>query len=231
MTKPTQAKQSINPPLQTEDSQLQQEIMSELYYEPSINAAHIGVAVNEGIVTLTGHVESFSEKYMAEKAAGRVKGVKALAEDIEVRLPFDKTRADDEIAAAAIDRLAWDTAIPSEAIKVKVDNGWITLTGQVEWNYQKDAAEQDVRRLFGVTGVSNQATIKPTSKASNIKKDIEFALSRSWSSHTNTITVSETDGEVQLSGTVHSWHDRKMAVDAAWAAPGVTEVENDIMVI
>jgi osmotically-inducible protein OsmY len=127
------------------DSQLQQAVLAELKWEPSIAAAHIGVTAKAGVVALTGHVESFMEKHAAETAAGRVKGVKAVAEEIEVRLPFDTKRGDEEIAAAAIERFSWDVSVPPDAVKVKVEKGWITLTGVVDWHYQKEAAEQDVR--------------------------------------------------------------------------------------
>jgi osmotically-inducible protein OsmY len=212
------------------DSQLQQAVLSELAWEPSVAAAHIGVAAKAGVVTLTGHVETFAEKHAAESAARRVKGVKALAGKIEVRLAFDKRRDDEEIAAAAIDRLAWDVSVPKDAVEVEVENGWVTLTGQVDWNYQKEAAEQDIRPLFGVTGLSNQIRMKPRVNASNVSDDIMHALHRSWFFDPKTITVTAVGGKVRLTGTVHSWHDRQLAESTAWAAPGATAVENNIAV-
>ena len=213
------------------DHQLQQEVLAELSWEPSIDAAHIGVTANAGIVTLTGHVESFAEKHVTELAARRVKGVKAVAEKIEVRLPFETKRGDDDIAAAAINRLEWDVSVPHDTVKVTVENGWLTLTGEVDWNYQKEIAEQDVRRLLGVIGVSNQITIKPKVDVSAIRDDIEHALHRSWFFDPRAVTVTAEGGHVRLSGTVHSPHDRQLAAAAAWAAPGATHVENDIVIV
>lgn len=214
----------------SQDNQLQKDILAELNWEPSVTAAHIGVAANDGAITLTGHVESFAEKYAAEKAASRVKGVKAVAEEIEVKLPFDRTRGDDEIAAAIIERLAWDTFIPRDAIQVKVESGWVTLTGEVQWGFQKEAAEQDVRRLSGVVGVSNDTTIKIRPDAKNVSNSIMQALHRSWFSDPKAIKVIVKGGEITLTGTVHSQMDRKLAANTAWAAPGTTFVENEIIV-
>ncbi len=215
----------------SQDSQLQKAVLEELSWEPSVNAAHIGVAAKDGVVTLTGHVESFAEKRAAEAATRRVKAVKAVAEEIEVRLPFETKRGDDEIARAAVERLAWDVSIPRDAIKIKVENGWVTLTGEVDWYYQKNAADQDMRRLFGVVGVTNQITIKPRVNASNIMSDIILALRRSWLFDPNKISVTAQGGKVWLSGTVPSPHDRQVAERIAWAAPGVTDVENNIRII
>jgi len=212
------------------DDQLQQEVLAELNWEPSISSARLGVSANDGVITLTGHVETFAEKYAAEKAAGRVKGVKAVAEEIEVKLPFDRQRGDDEIAAAILERLSWDTFVPKDSIKVRVEKGWVTLTGEVIWGFQKEAAEQDVRRLSGVTGVSNQATVKPSVDIKDIGKNIMHALHRSWFSNPKAITVTADGGDVRLSGTVHSFQDKRMAATTAWAAPGTTHVENDIKV-
>jgi osmotically-inducible protein OsmY len=215
----------------SKDNQLQEAVLAELRWEPSVIAAHIGVAANAGVVTLTGHVQSFMEKQAAETAARRVKGVKAIVEEIEIRLPFDAKLTDEEIAAAAIGRLAWDVSVPRDAIKVEVEKGWLTLTGQVDWHYQSEAAEQDVRRLLGVVGVSNQISIKQKVSTSNISDDIMHALHRSWFFDPKTITVKAQDGKVRLSGTVHSPHERQIAASTAWASPGVTDVENDITII
>ena len=205
-------------------------MLDELSWEPSITAAHIGVAATAGVVTLSGHVRNYAEKHAAETAARRVKGVTAIAEEIEVRLPFEMKRTDEEIATAAVDRLAWDVSVPQQCAKVQVENGWITLTGQMDWKYQKDAAEQDLRRLFGVVGVSNQITIKPKVNAFNISDDITHALHRSWFFDPRTVTVSAQGGNVRLTGSVHSPHDRQVAAATAWAAPGVTGVQNDISI-
>jgi osmotically-inducible protein OsmY len=213
------------------DSHLQKAVLEELNWEPSVTAAHLGVTANAGVITLSGHVESFVQKHAAEMAVRRVKGVKAVAEEIEVRLPYETKRSDEEIAGAAIGRFEWDVSIPRDTIKVTVDKGWVTLTGEVNWHYQKDAASMDVRALFGVVGVSNQVTIKPTVNTSNISDDITHALGRSWFFDPKTISVTAQGGKVRLTGTVNSWHDRQVAASTAWAAPGATAVENDIAVI
>jgi osmotically-inducible protein OsmY len=216
--------------LKYSDSQLQQAVLTELSWEPSVSSAHIGVMAKAGVVTLTGHVQNFAEKHAAERAASRVKGVKAIAEEIEVRLPIDVVRGDEEIAAAALDRLAWDVSIPDDLIKVKVQKGWITLTGEVDWHYQKEAAADDVRRLLGVVGLSDQTTVRPSLNESNIRDSIILALSRSWSDPAD-IVVSTDGSTVRLSGSVHSLHDRNLAVATAWAARGTTHVENHIAVV
>jgi len=212
------------------DSNLQQAVLEELSWEPSVVAGHIGVTADDGVVTLTGHVENYSSKWAAENAARRVKGVKAVAEEIEVRLPLDSQRDDGDIASAAINRLAWDTSVPRDAVKVKVEKGWVTLTGEVDWHFQKEAAEQDIRPLYGVVGVSNQTTIKPTVDTGNIGRDITHALHRSWADP-RTVRVSAEGWRVHLTGTVHSAHDRVIAGQTAWSAPGATYVENDISVV
>ncbi len=212
------------------DNDLQQAVLAELNWEPSVNAAHIGVTANAGVVTLSGHVESFFEKHEAELAALRMRGVKAVAMDIEVQLPFDMTRGDDDIAAAAIDRLGWDISVPRDAIKITVDQGWVTLTGEVDWNYQKQAVEFDVHRLVGITGVSNQIMIKPRINTSNLSDEITHALHRSWFFDPKMISVSADGGKIRLTGTVPTLHERQVAAATAWTARGVTEVENDIAV-
>jgi osmotically-inducible protein OsmY len=215
----------------SEDGELKQAVLAELTWEPSVTVAHIGVTAKNGVVTLTGHVQNYLEKRAAEVAAGRVKGVKAVAEELEVRLAYGLNRADDEIAAAAVDRLSWNVSVPRDAVKVKVEKGWVTLTGQVDWHYQHDSATRDISQLAGVVGVSNNITMKPRLSASDISDDITRALHRSWSFKPKTVNVSAQDGKVTLSGTVHSWHDRQLAASTAWAAPGATSIENDIVVI
>lgn len=213
------------------DSELKTAVLAELKWEPSVEAAHIGVTAKDGVVTLMGHVGSFAEKHAAENAAGRVKGVKAIAEEVEVRLPFNIKHDDEAIATAAVGRLAWNSSVPKDAVSVKVEKGWVTLSGAVEWNYQKTSAEHDLRWLSGVVGVSNNITIKPRANASDISKDIDHALHRSWFyDEPQTVFVSAVGGNVKLTGTVDSWFDRQTAADTAWAAPGATSVENDIRV-
>lgn len=212
------------------DSQLKQSVLDELKWEPSIDEAHIGVTARDGVVTLMGHVDSFFQKRAAESAAGRVKGVKAVAEEIEVKLSSNIKRDDEEIAAAAISRLSWDVSVPKDAIKIKVEKGWVTLTGQVDWHYQREAAEDDIRRLHGVIGVSNNATIKTRVNIMNLSDDIASALHRSWFYDSDNVKVSADGGKVRLSGTVETWHDREVAESTAWAAPGANAVENNIVV-
>ena len=213
----------------SDDNHLKQSVLEELKWEPSVNAAHIGVTTKDGVVTLMGSVGSYAEKRAAEHAALRVKNVKGVAEEIEVKLPSSVKHGDAEIAAAALNRLAWDASIPKNAVKVTVANGWLTLTGQVEWHYQHDAAADAVRTLWGVTGVSNQIGIKPKAHARDIKADIMTALHRTWFSP-ESINVSVTNGNVTLTGNVEYWGDRALAGRTAWAAPGVTLVTNDISV-
>ncbi len=213
----------------SDDQRLKQAVLDELQWEPSVNAAHIGVSAKDGVVTLMGHVENFAEKSAAEKAARRVKEVRAVAEEIEVRLPFSVKLGDEEIASHTANRLQWDSAFPSGTVKAKVEKGWVTLTGEVDWHYQQDAAENDVRRLWGVTGVSNDIAIKPKPNASNIRDNIMVALDRSWVDRA-TIDVTAEGGKVTLSGTVDTSFEREEAGSTAWAAPGTTSVQNDITV-
>lgn len=212
------------------DNDLKQSVLDELGWEPSVQAANIGVTARDGVITLMGHVDAFTQKHAAERAAWRVKGVKGVAEEIEVRLPVHISRDDGEIAAAAINRLDWDVSIPADTIKVKVQDGWVTLTGAVDWHYQKDAAEQDVRSLYGVVGVSNHVRINPQVIASNVSESILHALHRTWFDP-KTIKVTAKGGQIKLSGTVHTWHDRTVAAATAWAAPGATSVENNIAIV
>jgi osmotically-inducible protein OsmY len=213
------------------DDHLQRAVLAELNWEPGVTAAHIGVAANAGVVTLTGHVETLAEKHAAEAAALRVKGVHAVANELEVRLAPETRRTDEAIAAAAVERLAWDVCVPADSVQVTVEDGWVTLSGEVEWFYQKAAAEQDVGRLHGVVGVNNGVTIRSVVQPSGISDEIMHALHRSWFFDPKTINVSAERGIVRLTGTVHSAHERQVAAATAWSAPGVTEVENDIVIV
>jgi osmotically-inducible protein OsmY len=213
------------------DDNLQAAVLAELNWEPSITSAHIGVTAENGTVTLTGHVESYGQKHAAEMATGRVKGVKAVAEEIEVRLPFAIKRDDADIATAAKDRLSWDAATPHDAVKVKVEKGWVTLTGQVDWHFQKDTAERDVRNLLGVVGVSNDITLKPRVDTAHLQDDIQRALHRSIFFQPERVHVTANGGSVKLTGKVASWLERREAASTAWAAPGATSVENDLIVV
>lgn len=214
----------------SDDRELQEAVMAELGWEPSLNAAHIGVTANAGVVTLTGHVQSFPQKVVAERAAARVKGVRAVAEDIAVKLPYDIRRDDEDIAGAAVERLAWDASVPPDTVEIRVEKGWITLNGKVDWQFQKEAAGQAVRTLIGVVGVSNQIDIKPSVNADDVGQNITRALHRAWFYDPNTIKVSSQGGDIKLTGRVTTWNARDLAGRTAWSAPGATSVENDIAV-
>lgn len=213
------------------DKQVRQMIIDELQFEPSIDAAHIGVAVENGVATLSGHVRSYAEKLAAEQAARRVRGVGAIAEEIEIRYPEDKKVHDDEIARRALDIIAWNASIPSGTIQVKVEKGWVNLTGSVDWHFQRSAAEAAVRRLSGVLGVYNLIQIRETAKVPDIKREIEEALKRNAALEANAIRVRVDDGDkVVLEGKVHAWYERGLAERAAWSAPGVKAVEDRLAV-
>lgn len=212
------------------DKQLRQDIIDELEYEPSIDARNIGVAVSDRVVTLTGHVSTYAERLAAERAVRRVSGVRAIAEEIEVRHPNDQKPADNEIAKRVADVLEWDSQVPRDTIQIKVQNGWVTLTGEVDWQYQRKAAEDDVRKLSGVTGVGNQISIKPGVDIPDIKSRIEQALKRSAEIEAKAIRVSVQDGKVTLEGRVHNWYERDAVETAAWSAPGVNSVEDRLIV-
>jgi osmotically-inducible protein OsmY len=211
--------------------QLRQDILDELEFEPSIDAAHIGVAVDSGVVTLTGHVSNYGEKLAVVQAVRRIKGVSAIAEEIQVRFPDDKKTADDEIAKRAVDILGWDTLIPRKAIQITVREGWITLTGNVDWYYQKTIAEDDMRTLSGVRGVTNNIAIEPRVAANDVKRKIENALKRNAEVEAGAIRVSVEGGsKVVLEGKVHSWEERRAVENAAWSAPGVKSVEDRLAI-
>jgi osmotically-inducible protein OsmY len=213
----------------SQDRQLQEAVLAEFVWEPSVNGGHIGVTAKNGIVTLTGHVGNYLEKRAAEKAAARVKGVKGVAEEIKVELHSSMNRTDEEIARAAVDRLAWEVTVPRDKVKVKVEDGFVTLTGQVDWHYQQEAAERSVRGLIGVIGVFNQTTITPRADAVNIGHSIDKALHRSWFDP-KTITVTTQGGRVTLTGTVDTPGDRLVAGATAWGAVGATNVENELII-
>ncbi len=212
------------------DSQIQYDVLAELAWEPSVDAAAIGVEVHDGIVTLAGHVQSFNAKWEAEHAAKRVSGVKALAIEIDVKLPGSNTRTDADIARSAENVVEWMTYLPKDAVKVLVENGWITLSGQVDWAFQKEGAESGVRSLMGVTGVSDQIVLKAKVAMSAVKDDIETALQRRAHAAAHDITVAINGSDVTLAGTVHSWSERSLARRTAWSTPGVQRVIDHMVV-
>lgn len=213
------------------DLQLQQRVIDALEFEPSINAAHIGVSAHDGVVTLAGYVGSFAEKWTAERTARQVRGVKAVAEEIEVRLPSDKKVADDEIAARALRILAWDAAVPDDRISVKVERGVVTLSGEVDWQYQRAEAEYDIRRLSGVRAVVNDIVVAPAANPEDVRAKIRAALERNAELEASNISVTAVGGKVTLGGKVSAWTEREAAETAAWSAPGVSEVDDRIELV
>lgn len=213
------------------DRQLQQDVQRALDWEPSIDAAAIGVSVDDGVVTLRGDVKTFGEKAAAERVALRVFAVKAVANDVEVRILKGAERTDSDIAQAIVNALAWNTQVPQTKVAVSVSNGWVTLKGDLDWQYQKDAATRAVRYLTGVRGVTNLVTVKPHVSVADVQAKIEAALKRSAEIDARRINVNVTDGEVVLSGNVHSWAEREEARHAAWAAPGVKDVQDRLAIV
>jgi osmotically-inducible protein OsmY len=213
------------------DTQIRQDVLDELKWDPSVREAEIGVAVKEGVVTLSGYVENYGQKYRADRAAERVSGVRALADSLKVKLPFSLQRSDTDIAHAAVHALDWDIEVPDKAVTPNVAEGWVTLHGTVEWQYQRTAAERAVRYLTGVKGVTNQIAIQPTTVTpTQVSQRIKDALKRSAEYDAEHLSVQAAAGKVTLSGTVRSWAEREDAERAAWAAPGVREVVDQILV-
>ena len=213
------------------DLQLQRDVLDELKFEPSIREAEIGIAAKGGVVTLTGFVDSYAEKFSAERTAERVGGVKAVADEIKVKLPGSHQRSDTDIAHAAVNALRWDIQVPDDRIKATIEDGWIALEGEVEWQYQKWAAEGAVRNLTGVKGVTNLIAVKPK-KASTyeVGQKIKDSLRRHAERDADKITIEAKDGRVTLRGTVSSFAERQDAERAAWQAAGVTNVDDFIAV-
>ena len=213
------------------DAQLQQDVMAELKWEPAVHAAQIGVEVKDGVVTLAGEVSSYTEKLNAERAAQRVNGVMALAVEMKVKLSEFGKRTDADIAESAKNILCWTSSLPEDAVKVLVEGGWLTLSGNVEWQYQRQDAADSVRYLSGVTGVSNQIAIKPSLSATVVKSDIEAALKRRAAADAKTIAVDVKGADVTLTGSVHSWAERDLATRSAWGTAGVRSVADKMNLV
>src|SRR5260221_2705313 len=212
------------------DEAIQADILEELKWDTRVQPNEIGVAVKDGIVTLTGWVDSYLKKMAAEEAALLVRGVKAVANDCEVRLPGSAERTDADLGKAVLNALRWEAAIPAGKLDVTVSQGWVTLKGEVEYAFQKRDAERVVQRLSGVKGVTNLITIKPPVSPTDLKQQIERALIRNAETDARNITVEVQGSKVILRGTVRSYAEKQAAEDTAWAAPGVSEVENYIMI-
>jgi osmotically-inducible protein OsmY len=213
------------------DKQLRQDILDEFEFDPSFNAAHIGVAVDKDVISLTGHVESYAEKLAVLAAARRVKGVRAIADEIEVRFPNQPKTADDQIARRASDILKWSSVVASLPVEVVVHNGWITLSGRVNWYFEKRAAENCIRKLSGVRGITNSIMLKPQVDAANVKEKIEAALKRHAEVEANGIRISVKGGNhVVLEGRVGNWDERRAVESAAWSAAGVAAVDDRLSI-
>lgn len=210
------------------DAQIREDICDELAWDPAVNAAEVGVAVTDGVVTLTGHLSTHAQKQAAERAALRVSGVRAVAMEVDVRLLPSDHRSDTEIASAAQVALNWNVVVPAGRVQLKVERGWVTLSGDVEWDYQRKATEETVSRLLGVVGVSNLIMVKPHVSPSDVQKRIQEALERQVQREAKRLLVIVDGSRVTLRGKVHSWAERQAAQGAAWGAPGISTVVNEL---
>ena len=209
------------------DKELRQLVIDELEYEPCIDAADIGVAAENGVVTLSGHVADYVQKMAAERAAWRVKGVKGIAQEIEVRFPGDKKWNDDEIAQRAVNILAWNTLVPKDCARVRVSDGWITLSGSMKWNYQRQTAENEVRKLNGVKGVTNSIALTSVVQARDLERRIHDALKRHAEVEADAVRVDvRSDGTVRIEGRVDNWSEMQAVEHAVWSAPGVQRIDD-----
>ena len=213
------------------DSQLQCDVMDELAWDPSIDHAHIGVAAKGGVVTLSGFVSNYAQKMTAEHAAERVKGVQGIAEELKVRFSSDPKTSDEEIARRILDVFAWDVTIPNDKITVKVEKGYVTLNGALDWYFQKEAARKAAGKIAGVMGVNNLIKISNATVAGDVRERIMAAFKRSATADASALSVSAIGSTVKLSGNVHGRHERQIAERTAWAAPGVFFVEDNLVVL
>ncbi|MFW5329617.1 BON domain-containing protein [Hydrogenophaga sp. ZJX-1] len=213
------------------DVQLKKDVEAELEWEPSINAAEVGVAVKDGVVTLSGHLDTLAQKHEVEKVVQRVAGVRAVAVEIDVKLTADSARSDSEIAHAVETAFTWHNSVPANRIQVKVEKGWVTLAGEVDWEYQRAAAANLVRPLIGVMGIHNNIVLKRRTTPDNIEKRIRDALTRQAEREAKGIEIQVHDSTVVLRGSVHSLAERVAAQGAAWSAPGITRVDNELRII
>jgi osmotically-inducible protein OsmY len=206
------------------DQALKQRVLDELAWQPGIDEAHIGVTVRGGVVTLTGHVGSYAEKCVAERAAGRVIGVRAIAEELDIRYAPGTRQDDEDIARRAVDVISWDISVPKDRVKIKIEGGWVTLAGDVDWRFQRQAAEADIRNLSGVMGVSNAIEIRPKIQVCGVERQIKAAFLRNAEFEAENIVVTADGSTVTLTGQVSNYYERTLAAEAAWSAPGVTQV-------
>ncbi len=211
------------------DKELQKDVIAELNFDPAVNQAEIGVEVRDGVVTLTGHVSNYSEKWNAETAAQRIAGVKALVIDMDIILPKLSIRTDADIAQSVENILRWKTFLPEDAVKIMIENGWVKLSGEVEWEYQRQLTIEAIRHITGVTGVSDDIKLKPKAESNTIKPVIEAALKRRARDSSQNIQVAVQGGEVTLTGNVLNWSDRYLATHSAWNTPGVSQVKDHMV--
>jgi osmotically-inducible protein OsmY len=212
------------------DAQLRADVLAELEWDPSVPTNQVGVTVKDGIVTLTGHLDNFAQEAEIERAVRRVSGVRALAVEMDVRLDPSHQRSDTEIAAAAQTALEWHTQIPLDRLQIQVERGWVTLRGEVDWDYQRSAVEASVRALRGVTGLSNQIQLKPQKAPADVVNRIREALLRHAEHQAKHIEVLKDGSTLTLRGQVHSWNERTAVQGAAWSAPGIERVVNELRV-
>ncbi len=212
------------------DADLKKDVTDELAWDPTVESTAIGVAVKDGVVSLSGHLATFADKHAAARALRRVAGVKAIALELDGKPSQDHKRSDTDIAPGAERTLQWNTLVPLEKIRLTVDHGWVTLQGEVEWDYQRHSAEKAIRPLMGVVGISNEVTLRTRPKAANLSRKIEEALTRQALREAKHIQVDVDRTTVKLSGTVHSWQERDAAQGVAWSAPGVHAVINELRV-